>query len=356
MREGRPTLAVVGVGELAASGLLRQLSIEEDVWGEIRLVAAPGTELSSRTVRGEDLPVHDLTPEVFDGVGVAMLYLSRDESARWAPIAVERGAVAIDNSTFFRQDPLVPLVDADTNAHAIRQRPKGIVANPSGTVLTMIDTLATLHRGWELEELVIATYQAASASGEAGTQRLYAEIEALAGDRSMGQRTGNVRYAVSDTLGEDSPFTGPLAFNVLPWCGTHVADGWSTVEMAVRNEIRRLLDLPQLPIAVTAVQVPVINGHSMAIHARFASPARLEDIRQALVEAPDIVLMDDAPHGDFPTPVDATGVDPTFVGRLRQSLDTPRAIDLFVTGDNLRKAAALNMSRLGALLSKELSG
>lgn len=355
MREGRPTLLVVGVQPLRGLAYLTYLAMREDVWGEIRLADLPELAGGTVSVRGEDLRVHALTREVFDGVGVAMLFLDRDHAARWAPIAVEAGAVVADNSTFFRRDPLVPLVDPDVNGPQLRHRPKGIVANPSGTVLTMIDTLATLHRGWHLTELVVATYQAASASGVPGTDRLYAEVETLAGDRMMGQRTGNVRYAVEDALGTVSPFSGPTAYNVLPWCGEYAGEGWSTVEMSVRDEVRRLLDIPKLPVAVTAVQVPVVNGHSMALHARFGRPIRVDEARQALVEAPDVVVTDDPRQGDFPTPVDATGIDPTFVGRLRQSLDFPNALDLFVCGDNVRKASAINMARLGEALARELT-
>src|SRR6476469_3403231 len=216
MNTHKPTLAVVGATGAVGSVMLQILSQRQDVWGEIRLVASARSAGKVLQVRGQDVVVQELTPEVFDGVDVAMFDVPDEVSARWAPIAVERGAVAVDNSGAFRMDPEVPLVVPEVNPAQVRNRPKGIISNPNCTTLTMIDALGALHAQWGLRELVVASYQAASGAGQAGVDRLYDEIEVVASDRSIGSVTGDVRRLVANKLGEDSPFPAPLAMNVIP--------------------------------------------------------------------------------------------------------------------------------------------
>jgi aspartate-semialdehyde dehydrogenase len=335
--------------------MLSILSQRKDVWGEIRLVASERSAGRILTVRGEEIEVRALAPEVFDGVDVAMFDVPDEISAKWAPIAVSRGVVAVDNSGAFRMDPDVPLVVPEVNPAQVRNRPKGIISNPNCTTLTMMDAIGTLHAGWGLKELVIASYQAASGAGQPGIDRLYDEIAVLAGNREAGQHAGNVRAAVNDKLGEDSPFPAPLALNVVPWAGSLKDDGWSSEELKVRNESRKILGIPDLKVSATCVRVPVITTHSLAVHAVFQRPLTADDARQALVQAPSVVVLDDPGAGEWPTPADVVGSDPTFVGRIRQSLDFPNSIDLFVCGDNLRKGAALNTAQIAELVAQELT-
>ena len=351
----KPTLAVVGATGAVGTVMLSILSQREDVWGEIRLVASARSAGKVLTVRGEDVVVQALTPEVFDGVDVAMFDVPDEISAQWAPIAVSRGAVAVDNSGAFRMDPDVPLVVPEVNPAQVRNRPKGIISNPNCTTLTMMDALGALHAGWGLTELVVASYQAASGAGQPGIDRLYDEIAVLAGNREAGQRPGDVRAAVNDKLGEDSPFPAPLAFNVVPWAGSLQEDGWSSEELKVRNESRKILAIPDLKVSATCVRVPVITTHSLAVHAVFEKPLTADAARQALVEAPSVVVLDDPAAGEWPTPADVVGSDPTFVGRIRQALDFPNTIDLFICGDNLRKGAALNTAQIAELVAKEFT-
>ena len=327
----------------------------EDVWGEIRLVASARSAGKVLRVRGEDVVVQALAPEVFDGVDVAMFDVPDEVSAQWAPIAVEHGAVAVDNSGAFRMDPEVPLVVPEVNPAQARNRPKGIISNPNCTTLTMMDALGALHAGWGLTALVVASYQAASGAGQPGIDRLYDELAVLAGDRQVGQHTGDVRALVSDKLGEDSPFPAPLALNVVPWAGSVKDDGWSCEELKVRNESRKILGIPDLKVSATCVRVPVVTTHSLVVHATFERNVTVEQARQALVEAPSVVVLDDPAAGEWPTPADVVGSDPTFVGRIRQALDFPNTIELFVCGDNLRKGAALNTAQIAELVAKELT-
>jgi aspartate-semialdehyde dehydrogenase len=335
--------------------MLSILSQRSDVWGEIRLLASARSAGKVLRVRNEDVVVQEITPEAFDGVDVAMFDVPDEIAEQWAPIAVTHGAVVVDNSGAFRMDPEVPLVVPEVNPAQVRNRPKGIISNPNCTTLTMIDALGALHAGWGLKEIVVASYQAASGAGRAGIDRLYDEIEVLSGNRELGQHAGNVRAAVSDKLGEDSPFPAPLAMNVVPWAGSLKDAGWSSEELKVRNESRKILGIPDLKVSATCVRVPVITTHSLAVHAAFERPLTADAARQALVEAPGIVVLDDPAAGEWPTPADVVGSDPTFVGRIRQSLDLPNTIDLFVCGDNLRKGAALNTAQICELLAQELT-
>ncbi|HYY12412.1 MAG TPA: aspartate-semialdehyde dehydrogenase, partial [Kineosporiaceae bacterium] len=236
-----------------------------------------------------------------------------------------------------------------------RTRPKGIISNPNCTTLTMMDALGALHRRFGLTELVVASYQAASGAGQPGIDRLHDELEVVAGDRTLGSTAGDVRRAIADKLGDaPSPFPAPLALNVVPWAGSRKDDGWTSEELKVRNESRKILGIPDLKVSATCVRVPVVTTHSLAVHATFAHPITVDEARDALVAAPSVVLVDDPDNLEFPTPADTVGADPTFVGRLRQALDFPNTLDLFVCGDNLRKGAALNTAQIAELLAAEL--
>ena len=349
-RSGLPTLAVVGATGAVGTVMCELLSSRRNVWGEIRLVASPRSAGRTITVRGEELTVIALAPEVFDGVDVAMFDVPDEVSAEWAPIAAERGAVAVDNSGAFRMDPDVPLIVPEVNEADARNRPRGIISCPNCTTLSMIVAIGALHRQYHLRELVVASYQAASGAGQAGIDTLLDQMAKVAGDRALGGRAGNVRQAVGDDLG---PFPAPLALNVVPWAGSLRDGGWSSEELKVRNESRKILGLPDLKVSTTCVRVPVVTGHSIAVHAVFRSEVDADGAREALRHAPGVILVDDPAAGEFPMPVDAVGTDPTWVGRIRRSLDDPCALDLFVTGDNLRKGAALNTAQIAELVASE---
>ena len=348
--KSRPTLAVVGATGAVGTVMLQILSERKDVWGEIRLVASRRSAGKKLTVRGEQVEVKVLEPGVFDGVDVAMFDVPDDVSAQWAPVAAERGAVAVDNSGAFRMDPDVPLVVPEVNAQAARQRPRGIISNPNCTTLSMIVALGALHRRYGLKELVVASYQAASGAGQPGIDTLHDQLAKVAGDRNLGTVAGDVRRAVGDDLG---PFPAPLALNVVPWAGSLKDGGWSSEELKVRNESRKILGLPDLRVSATCVRVPVVTTHSLAVHAVFENEVDQVGAQRVLSDAPGVVLADDPGSGEFPTPADVVGTDPTWVGRVRRSLDDPNALDLFLCGDNLRKGAALNTAQIAELVARE---
>lgn len=347
----RPTLAVVGATGAVGTVMLDILSTRENVYGEIRLVASPRSAGKKLTVRGAEVEVVALAPEVFDGVDVAMFDVPDAVSAEWGPIAAARGAVVVDNSGAFRMDPDVPLVVPEVNADEAGKRPKGIIANPNCTTLSMIVAIGALHRQYGLRELVVASYQAASGAGQSGIDVLYDQLEKVGGNRELGNRTGDVRGVV----GELGPFPAPLAMNVVPWAGSLKDDGWTSEELKVRNESRKILGLPGLRVSATCVRVPVVTTHSLSVHAVFEGEVDQREAQAVLAGSPGVVLVDNPENHEFPTPADVVGTDPTWVGRVRRSIDDPRALDMFLCGDNLRKGAALNTAQIAELVAAELT-
>lgn len=357
-----PTLVVVGATGAVGLVLLKLLSTRRDVWGEIRLVARRGAG-RSLVVRGREVPVGELSAHAFDGADVAVFCTPAEVSRHWAPPVAARGVVVVDTSSAFRAEADVPLVVPDVNPARLRDRPRGIVAVPGCSTLVMVETLAALHRGWGLTSLVVTSCQAASAFGRAGVERFYDELAVVSSSRTLGQRSGDLRAALSDALpGSTSPFAAPLALNVVPFSGAAAPGGWSTDEVAVRHETRAVLGLPDLPVSVTCVQVPVVTSHTLVVHAAFQRPITAADARRAIVEAPNIVLVDgDADGdgygdgaGDLPTPADVVGSDPTWVGRVRQCLDVPHALELVMCGDDLRRGSALTAAEVAEALAAEL--
>jgi aspartate-semialdehyde dehydrogenase len=346
----KPTLAVVGATGAVGTVMLDILSTRPNVWGEIRLLASARSAGKKLSCRGEELTVHELTPEAFDGVDVAMFDVPDEIAAIWAPVAAAHGAVAVDNSGAFRMDADVPLVVPEVNPEEARNRPRGIISNPNCTTLSMIVALGALHRAYGLRELVVASYQAASGAGQAGIDSLRAQISAVAGS-TAGTVAGDVRALVPDS----GPFPAPLAMNVVPWAGSLKSDGYSSEELKVRNESRKILGLPDLKVSATCVRVPVITTHSLAVHAIFDSAVSREAAQEVLRNAAGVLLVDDPENHKFPTPADAVGTDPTWVGRVRRSLDDPNALDLFLCGDNLRKGAALNTAQIAELVAAEFN-
>ncbi|HEV2343580.1 MAG TPA: aspartate-semialdehyde dehydrogenase [Actinocrinis sp.] len=345
-----PTLAVVGATGAVGTVMLDLLSTRQNVWGEIRLIASARSAGKRLSVRGEQVEVVALSDEAFDGVDVAMFDVPDEVSAQWGPIAAAKGVVVVDNSGAFRMDPQVPLVVPEVNPGQVRNRPKGIISNPNCTTLSMIVAMGALHAEFGLTSLIVASYQAASGAGQAGIDTLRDQLAKVAGT-SLGSQPGDLRRAVGD-LG---PFPAPLALNVVPWAGSLKEDGWSSEELKVRNESRKILGLPNLKVSATCVRVPVVTTHSLAVHASFEREITVEQAHETLRDAPGIVLCDDPANGEFPTPNDVVGTDPTWVGRIRSSLDDPREIELFVCGDNLRKGAALNTAQIAELVAAELT-
>jgi aspartate-semialdehyde dehydrogenase len=344
----KPSLAVVGATGAVGTVMLDILTKRENIWGEIRLIASEKSAGKKLLCRGEELTVVALSPEAFHGIDVAMFDVPDEISAIWAPIAASRGAVCVDNSGAFRMDPEVPLVVPEVNPQEIKNRSKGIISNPNCTTLSMIVAMGALHKKYVLKELVVASYQAASGAGQSGLDALRSQISAVAGS-AVGDIAGDIRTLIKD----NGPFPAPLALNVIPWAGSLKNDGYTSEELKVRNESRKILGLADLKVSATCVRVPVITAHSLAIHAVFANEVNQKHAQELLALAAGVKLVDDPENHLFPTPIDAVGTDPTWVGRVRKSIDNSRALDLFVCGDNLRKGAALNSIQIAEIIGRE---
>lgn len=349
----KPNLAIVGATGAVGTVMREVISRRGDVWGNIKLVASPRSAGKKLPIRDEVVTVEALSPEVFDDVDVAQFDLPDEVSAHWAPIAVQKGAVVIDKSAAFRMDSDVPLVVPEANPEAARNRPKGIIANANCTTLALIPTLAALHRSFGLRSMSVSSYQAASGSGQAGIEALYDQTQAVAGHRFLGTKAGDVAAELGE--GCEEVFGAPLALNVVPKVGGWREDGWTSEELKVRNESRKILGIPDLKVASTCVRVPVAIGHSQSVHATFASAVDADAARKVLTDAPGVVVVDDPSASEFPMPIDAAGKDDTFVGRIRSSLDFENSLEFFVVGDNLLKGAALNSAQIGELVLDEFS-
>jgi aspartate-semialdehyde dehydrogenase len=249
----------------------------------------------------------------------------------------------------------VPLVVPEVNPETAKIRPLGIISNPNCTTMTMMAALGALHRKWTLTELVVASYQAVSGAGAAGIDQLQRETAAVAKDPMAGISSDNVSQAIAAAglSQSDSPWPVPIALNVIPFTGSLKDGGHTSEELKVRNESRKILGIKDLKVAASCVRVPVQVSHSLAVHATFKNPLTVAEVQAELSKQPTIVLMDDPANGIYPTPAHVAGQDPTFVGRVRQSLDFKNSIEMFVVGDNLRKGAALNTYEIAELVAKE---
>ncbi|MFY7819901.1 MAG: aspartate-semialdehyde dehydrogenase [Rhodoluna sp.] len=351
----KPNLALVGATGAVGTVMIDIINNRENIWGEIRLIASARSAGKKIRVHGEDLTVVALAPEAFDGIDIAMFDVPDEVSEVWAPIAAQHGAIAIDNSGAFRMNDQVPLVVPEVNPEQAKNRPLGIISNPNCTTLTMMAALGALHNKWTLKELVVSSYQAVSGAGAAGIDELAAELAVVGGNATLGSQSDDVRAALA-AAGNDlsnSLWAHPIALNVIPFAGSLKDGGHSSEELKVRNESRKILGIKDLKVAASCVRVPVQVSHSLTVHATFAESLTADEVRNLLEQQPSIRVLDDPANGVYPTPSHVAGQDPTFVGRIRQSLDFDKSIELFVVGDNLRKGAALNTYEIAELVAKE---
>ena len=346
----KPTLAVVGATGAVGTVMLDLLSTRPDVWGEIKLLASARSAGKVLQVRGKDVVVEELTEDAFDGVDVAMFDVPDEISAKWAPIAAAKGVIAVDNSGAFRMDSDVPLVVPEVNADQTKNRPRGIISNPNCTTLSMIVVVGALEKAFGVKELVVSSYQAASGAGQSGIDALQEQLSAVAG-KDLGSDTKDVRNVITET----GPFPAPLAMNVVPWAGSLSENDYTSEELKVRNESRKILGKPELKVHATCVRVPVVTTHSLAVHAVLDKPVTAEAVRELLANADGVLVVDDPSNKVFPTPIDVVGTDPTVVGRIRVSSEYPNEIDFFVCGDNLRKGAALNTAQIAEVVAREFA-
>lgn len=328
-------VAVVGATGVVGQEMLRTLEARRFPATRVLALASPRSAGRRLPFQGGEIEVQPATPEAFGGVDIALFSAGASASRELAPAAAERGAVVIDNSSAWRMDPDVPLVVPEVNMDAAARRPRGIIANPNCSTIQMVVALKPLHDAARIKHIVVSTYQAASGKGHAAMEELLAQMRAVA-------------------AGEAPPASvlpGQLALNVLMDWKASAGSDYSEEELKMVNETRKIMGDDTIAVTPTTVRVPVVTGHAEAIHVQFHRPMTAAEAKRLLAGAPGVKLMDEpyAP-GRHPQPLHCAGTDDVFVGRVRDDLGVPGALNLFVVADNLRKGAALNAVQIAERL------
>ncbi|AWB89892.1 aspartate-semialdehyde dehydrogenase [Homoserinimonas hongtaonis] len=342
--------AGVNIGVVGATGqvgaVVRRLLEERDFpVASIRFFASARSAGTTLPFKGEQIVVEDASTADPSGLDVAIFSAGATLSKAQAERFAAAGVTVVDNSSGWRMDPEVPLVVSEVNPHAIDQAVKGIIANPNCTTMAAMPVLKVLHEEAGLERLIVSTYQAVSGAGLKGGEELLSQVTAAVAQDALGL----VHDGAAVTMPEPSAFPRPIAFDVIPLAGSIVDDGLyeTDEEKKLRNESRKILELPELLVSGTCVRVPVFTGHSLSINAEFSRAISPERAKELLADAPGVEL------SDIPTPLQAAGSDPSFVGRIRQDEGVPggRGLALFISNDNLRKGAALNAVQIAELIA-----
>jgi aspartate-semialdehyde dehydrogenase len=337
------------VGIVGATGqvgtVMRQILTDRDFpVGEIRFFASARSAGSTLPWKGGEVVVEDAATADPAGLDIALFSAGASTSRVQAPRFAAAGVVVIDNSSAWRRDPDVPLIVSEVNPQALAEMRKGIIANPNCTTMAAMPVLSPLHAEAQLTRMVASTYQAVSGSGLAGVEELDGQVKAVVDKAAELTHDGG---AVA--FPEPGKYVRPIAFNVLPLAGSVVDDGSfeTDEEQKLRNESRKILGIPELLVSGTCVRVPVFTGHSLSLNVEFARPLSVARATELLTGAPGVQLT------DVPTPLQAAGQDPSFVGRIRQDPGVPdgRGLALFVSNDNLRKGAALNTVQIAELVA-----
>ncbi|MGA9278506.1 aspartate-semialdehyde dehydrogenase [Ilumatobacter sp.] len=328
-------------------GVMRRLLAERNFpVAEMRFFASARSAGTTLPWGDGDVVVEDAETADPSGLDIALFSAGATSSRAYAARFADAGAIVIDNSSAFRMDPDVPLVVPEVNGHLVANPPKGIIANPNCTTMAFMPVLKPLHDEASLTRLITATYQATSGSGLAGVEELHEQARKV-----VDQADELTHDGAALDFGTPSKFARPIAFNAIPMCGSVVDDGSfeTDEEKKLRNESRKILDIPDLLVSGTCVRVAVFTGHSLSINAEFKRPISVARATELLADAPGVEL------SDIPTPLQAAGQDPSYVGRIRQDEGVPdgRGLALFVSNDNLRKGAALNALQIAELIQRQ---
>jgi aspartate-semialdehyde dehydrogenase len=338
-RDARLNVGIVGATGLVGS-MMRQLLAERNFpVATLRLFASARSAGSQIDWNGTSITVEDASTADFAGLDIVFFSAGGSTSKALAPKAAAAGALVIDNSSAWRSDPEVPLVVSEVNPHHLANIPKGIIANPNCTTMAAMPVLKPLHEAAGLKRLTCSTYQAVSGGGMEGIQVLADQVAAV------GDRCAELAFnGKADFVPAPVKWTVPIAHNVTPLNYVLMEDGYTEEELKLRDESRKILDIPGLPVSGTCVRVPVFTGHSLSLNVEFERPLSAEQALALLGKAKGVVV------SDVPNPLEATGADPVFVGRIRPDRTVEHGLALFVVGDNLRKGAALNAVQIAEVL------
>lgn len=327
------TVAILGATGAVGQEMLQVLEQRDFPVGKLIPLASARSAGATVTFKGQEIQVGEVCAEAFTGVDLVLGAAENDIALAWAPVIRQAGAVFVDNSSAFRLDETVPLVVPEVNGSDVAKH-QGIIANPNCTTAITLTAVAALDEISPIRAMVVSSYQAASGAGVAGIAELQAQLEGL----QRGERV------------EPKAFAYQLAYNLIPQIGPHQEAGYTSEEMKLHYEGRKILHRPSLKVACTCVRVPVIRCHSVSARVTFDRPVSVEQARAAIAAAPGCKLVDDLENGQYPMPLDATGQDLVFVGRIRSDITDPNSLHIWCCGDQLRKGAATNAVQIAELL------
>lgn len=337
-------VAVVGATGAVGSKMMEKLIERKFPIASIKFLASARSAGKQIEFNGENYTIEEAKPESFEGIDLALFSAGGAVSEVLAPEAAKRGAIVIDNTSHFRMDPEVPLVVPEVNRHALKTIPKGIIANPNCSTIQMVAALQPIREKFGLTKVVVSTYQAVSGSGVAA-------IEELREQSAQWDAGKNVEAKVLPVKSDKKHY--PIARNVIPQIDKFTDNGFTYEEMKMINETKKIMEAPELKVAATCVRVPVVSGHSESVYIELEQEATVQQIFDALKDAPGIVLQDDIHEQLYPMPIFAEDEEPTFVGRIRQDLDNQKGFHLWIVSDNLLKGAALNSIQIAEAMLED---
>lgn len=326
---------VAVVGATGVVGREMMSILEERQFPVSKLIPLASARSAGATVlfKGEHIPVQVLDDQSFKGVDYALFSAGGSVSKEFAPIAAKSGAIAIDNTSYFRMDPEVPLVVPEVNAQALKSH-KGIIANPNCSTAQLVMALKPIHDLVGIERIVVSTYQSVSGAGKEGLDELETQSRiSLAGGPAVPKK-----------------FLHPIAFNLIPQIDEFTANGYTKEEMKMIEETKKILGDPSIRVTATTVRVPVFVGHSESVNIQTKQKITAKQVRECLQAMPGVTVLDEPEHNLYPTPRDTAGKDDVFIGRIREDISIPNGIELWCVGDNLRKGAALNAVQIAEAL------
>jgi len=345
------TVAVLGATGLVGRTFLRVLEERGFPVAELRPLASERSEGKTVRFKGQEIPVHAARADSFDGVDLAFFSVDEEISREMAPIAARAGAVVIDDSAAWRMDPAIPLVVPEVNPDDAH-RHRGIIAGPNCSTIQMVVALAPIHRANPITRVIVDSYQAVSGTGAAAVEELrtqtLAVVDAARAQNGSGASTAPLSAHAPGL--ETSAYPHPIVLNVLPHIGSFRDNGYTSEEMKLVNETRKIMHAPDIAISATTVRVPVEVGHSEAVHVELSHPMTAGEARAILASAPGIAVVDEPFESRYPLPLQAAGRDEVFVGRIRSDISHPNGIAMWIVSDNLRKGAALNAVQVAELL------
>jgi len=337
-KKERYVVAVVGATGAVGNEMIAILEERKFPVEKLRLFASERSEGKTLQFEGSEIPVESLNEESFKGIDIALSSAGAERSKIWAPVSAKSGCVAIDNSSQWRMDPEVPLIVPEVNAHDI-MRHKGIIANPNCSTIQMVVALKPIHDAAKIKRVVVTTFQSVSGTGKKAMDELLEQTKDILNFREI----------------QKNVYPHQIAFNVLPHIDKFLENGYTKEEMKMVNETKKIMGDDSIKITATTVRVPVYRGHSESLNIETEKKLSANEVRSLLAKAPGIVVFDAPEKNIYPLPIDVTGKDPVYVGRIREDESIQSGINMWVVSDNLRKGAALNAVQIAEELIKQVS-